>query len=193
MATVTLKLNTRQFADATRRLRAKGHVAIVRSLKRAGVSARTVMVRDVAADIGVTQKVARDGIRVETGRVESDHAVQVVCTGARIPLIDLGARGPEPSRGRGRGVTYRLGRGGRKTIRDAFIARMRSGHRGVFTRVDPSKKKSAGAWSKNLPIDEKHGPSMVLVFRKHQGAGKAAGIESLRKNLQHEFRFAGLS
>jgi hypothetical protein len=72
----------------------------------------------------------------------------------------------------------------------AFIATMRSGHRGVFMRVGASSRRSAGARSANLPITELHGPSIPLVFGKHLAAGLARGEAQLRKNLVHELRFA---
>lgn len=189
-ATVTLKLDTRQLHAATRRLRDKAHVAIVRSLKRAAVSGRTVMVRAIREDAGVSTAAARGSMRIEAGRVEHDHAIQVICTGARIPLIDFNAHGLEPSRGRGTGVSYRIGRGGRKRIRDAFIATLKSGKRGVFKRLPPSHRMSEGAWSKNLPIVMLHGPSLEHVFAKNVAVGEEAARASLVKNLAHEFSYA---
>src|SRR4051812_44359092 len=107
--------------------------ATARALNRSIASARTAMVRAVAQDMGL--KVA--GVRERSflyeaapGHLEASLRFSL----KRMPLIEFGAKGPVPSRGRGRGVTYRLG-GATKRASNAFIATMASGHRGVFQRV----------------------------------------------------------
>jgi hypothetical protein len=77
-------------------------------------------------------------------------------------------------------VSYRIGARGRQRLDTAFIARMRSGHTGVFRRTGDTR----------LPIVELFGPSITRVFSKHRPAGLAAGQASLRKNLQHELGWA---
>jgi hypothetical protein len=150
------------------------------------------MVRAIAADMGLKQGDVKRYVTTRLASVSSaadQLSAAVVASGARIPLIRFSARGPEPSRGRGRGVTARLPTGpGRYP--QAFIATMRSGHRGVYIRPGASSRRSVGARSANLPITELHGPSIPLVFGKHLEAGLARGEEQLRKNLVHELRFA---
>lgn len=58
-----------------------------------------------------------------------------------------------------RGVKYRIGREGFKIIEHAFIATMKSGHRGVFKRVGPER----------LPIQELRGPSIWQVITNTPG------------------------
>ena len=84
-----------------------------------------------------------------------------------------------PSRGRGRGVTAKVGPS-RTRYPHAFLAQMRSGHLGVFQRVGRTR----------LPIRELRGPSIAHVFGKYVAVGIARGEEQLKKNLQSEFRFA---
>jgi len=167
--------------------------AIVRSLNRAGVSARAVMAREIVKDIGgVKVGDVKDRIRIENA-VRATMRVRLSISGKRIPLIAFGAKGPFPSRGRGRGVTSRL-RGGTSPIPGAFMAKVGSGgHVGVFTRDSrrgASSRKSKGAWSKNLPIRQLYGPSLPQVFGKVSPAGLEAGTASLVKNLRSEVRFA---
>jgi len=185
---VTLRLDLRDFNRNLDRLMAKAPYAICRALDRAAVSARTVMARQVASDLGIpvgsaggrrrTAHTAMEAMSVEKARPETLTS-RVVARGARIPLIEFKARGREPSRGRGRGVTARLP-GGAGRYPHGFIATMASGHRGVFTRIGRPR----------TPIVELHGPSIVHVFDKHREAGRLAGEVSLVKNLQHEFRWA---
>jgi hypothetical protein len=146
------------------------------------------MVRVVAGDLGVKQGVVKDRIRVELANPDRLRA-RLYANAKRIPLIDFGAKGPEPSRGRGRGVTVKTG-GSRKTIPDAFIATMRSGHRGVFQRVGEGGRRGPRPGHSQLPIRELFGPSIWQVFKKYENVGLARGREQLIKNLQSEFRFA---
>lgn len=189
MSTIALKLNT---TDLTRTLRALGSrapKAIARAINRSVKTARTVQVREMAKALGgLTQKAIGPEVKTSSATPERLSG-QVSVTGRPIPLVHFKATGPEPSRGRGRGVSYRIG-GKRKRIEDAFLATMASGHRGVFRRAASLDRKSAGAWSKNLPIVELHGPSLPEVFAAVSRKGLAAGQEALRKNLTHELRWA---
>lgn len=166
-------LDLKRAIEATK---AKFPAAIARALKRSGDSGRTAMVKLIADDMAIGQKRVRQDIKVN---VIGAAGVAIVAQGKRIPLIEFNARGPEPSRGRGRGVSYKLP-GGRGRIDSAFIATMRSGHRGVFERQFDTR----------LPIEEKFGPSVVKVFEKYQEQGVAAAQASLIKNLEHEVQYA---
>lgn len=180
MAAITLRLRDKDVQRALRSLRMRGPARIVRALNRAGVSTQTAMVREVARDMGIKQADVKKAMRVTNAR-EGHFEATVSATGARMPLIAFGAKGPEPSRGKGRGVTARM-QGARKRYPHAFIARMRSGHRGVFQRTSiPGGPR--------LPIRELFGPSIPLVFNRFARLGLERGEESLIKNLQHEFRF----
>jgi hypothetical protein len=76
-------------------------------------------------------------------------------------------------------VTYRM-RGVSKRIREAFTARMSSGHVGVFVRRGKEQ----------YPIQELFGPSVPYVFRKHiRSALKAVAADTLQKNLRHEIGY----
>lgn len=153
--------------------------AMVRALNRAIGSARTVIVREIARDMGLKSKDVRDALRMSEAtmsRPESSLAARL----KRIPLIDFNARGPEPSRGKGRGVSYRLP-GGKGRAPNAFIATMGSGHRGVFARTGKAR----------LGIRELKGPSIGHVFAKYKALGLAKAQESFETNFAHEMKFAG--
>lgn len=185
---VSFRIDPTNLVKAVRLLKTKAPVCIARAVNRASKSAETLMVREIAADTGLPQARIRRTLTIRQAHESNEFVARIECKGARIPLIDFQARGPEPSRGRGR-VTANTGQG-RKVYRNLFIATVGAGgHRGVFERVPPSKDKSAGAWTKNLPIKERFGPSMVHVFEKVSPAGVARGEEQLVKNLEHEFTF----
>lgn len=151
---------------------------MARSLNRAGTAGKTAMVKAVRADTGIAQKNIEREIRLDKATRTVPRFV-VSIAGTRIPLIAFQARGPEPSRGKGRGVSYRLP-GGRGRIPSAFIATMRSGHRGVFKRKT----------TRRLPIAELRGPSLPHVFEKFFPAFRSVAEDSLLKNLRHEIDFA---
>jgi hypothetical protein len=177
---VSIQVNVAETLRAFERMQAFAPQAIVRALNRSIASAKTAMVREVAVDTGLKSGDVRERIWVREAR--ADQLVAELHASAKpIPLIDYGATGPEPSRGKGRGVTARL-RGGAGRYPHAFLARMQSGHRGVFTRLPGNTRR--------LPIYELHGPSIARVFTKHVAVGQARGEEQLVKNLQSEFRFA---
>lgn len=174
---LALKWNTTHLRGKFARVAAQAPQAAARALNKSLTTARAVMARNVSGDVGLKVGVVKDKIRTEAATKDSLVA-RLTISGARIPLIDFNARGPVPSRGRGRGVTTRM-RGGKGRYPHAFIATMSSGHTGVFQRVRRSR----------LPITELHGPSLPFVFAKHIPAGLAAGHTALAKNLASELNF----
>lgn len=166
---------------------AKVQRAFVRAAKRSIDSGRSVLVKLIAADTGLTQKVVREALIMRYPSL-SDPVASMRARTRRIPLIDFKARGPMPSRGRGNGVTYRNPGGGRSRLEHAFIATTRvqsdgsgGAHLGVFARA---------AGSKRLPIKEKYGPSIGQVFSKFRQQGVDRALEVFDKNFDHELKFA---
>jgi hypothetical protein len=181
-----LTLHTAALEVKFRQLGRRGPVAVARAVNRTAASERTAMAREVAADMGITVKAARDAIAVKKASA-ANQVAQVVARGKRLPLIDFKARGPQPSRGRGRGVSYVM-QGQRKTIGRAFIATVskagdegqHAGHRGVFVR-----KMKAG----RLPIAQLMGVSIAVAFEHLLPNGEARRADLLAKNVAHEIEF----
>jgi hypothetical protein len=169
----TLTLDTAGWVRGLERLQANAPAAIARALNRSATSANVVMVRGVAQDLGLRQADVKPFIAIRSA-TPGDLRAQIIASGARIPLIKFNARDR-----RGRGVTARLP-GGAGIYPHAFIATMRSGHRGVFTRRGRPR----------LPIVELFGPSIPRVFEKLIPLGTARALEQLAKNLVSEMRFA---
>jgi hypothetical protein len=146
------------------------------------------------------------GVRFSTYGSGSIRRATVSVTGHRIPVYRFGAKPnqpptrktkapgkPDPARkfkkrnrpkgivknGRPRkGVSFKIDKGGKsQTVKDAFVARMSSGHVGVFKRMKPGK---------SLPIAELFGPSIPEVAIKSdklQASLKVDASELLVKNL----------
>lgn len=176
-AALTLKFNTRDVARRFKAVADRVPHATARALNRAGTTMRAVMAREISRDTGLKVGTVKNELIV-TNATPAKTSVRVSVSGARIPLIEFNARGPEPSRGRGRGVTARL-KGGRGRYPHAFISTMRSGHRGVFQRRGSGR----------LPIDELEGPSLPWVFRKVSPSVREAGVTALAKNLASEINY----
>lgn len=154
-----------------------GPLVLSRALNRAAISGKTAMARAIAADTGIRNKVVSEEIRIfKASRLNTKVTLEV--KGKRIPLIEFKARGPEPSKGRGRGVSYTLPTG-RGRVPNAFIATMPQGHRGVFKRTQ----------TRRLPIIELFGPSIPHVFEKFLPTFEAAAQESLVKNIVSQMNF----
>ncbi|HEV8642168.1 MAG TPA: phage tail protein [Methylomirabilota bacterium] len=191
---VRVTVDTRDLERAFDALGAEAPRAVARAMNRTIATVKTAAVRASAAVLTLPQKDVRPAFfesRATSTRLEAD----LRASGKRIPLIAFGARGPEPSRGRGRGVTYRLPGGrGRGTVPSGFIATMRSGHRGVFKRTSnlypPARRgpKPNRAW---LPIRELFGPSIprVLLEGREGDALRTLAAEALVTNLEHEVAF----
>jgi hypothetical protein len=159
--------------------------ALPRALNRGIDSGKTLLVREIARDTGLRAKDVRDVLFVRhatTNQVSATLATSL----KRIPLIKFNARGPEPSRGRGHGVTYRL-TGSRGRLPHAFITTLSSGHRGVFERTAGKFMRDRG---RRQAIHEKFGPSVGHVFAKYRALGLARAQEVFQKNFDHELAFA---
>lgn len=170
------------------RLKQRFPAAIARAINRSADSAKTAMVRVIATDMGM--KVSDVRRYVSVSEATSGHQVATIRASAKpIPLIQFGAKGREPSRGKGRGVTARL-KGGAGRYPKAFIATMASGHRGVFQRVPGARRHGGPPHRSQLPIYELKGPSVWHVFNNNLAIGLARAQEQLIKNLRSELKYA---
>lgn len=185
MAAAVVDLHVDKAIAVLTKLGQHGIFAQVRALNRSIGSARTLLSREVSRDMGLRVSVVKDRIRVQEATQTSLRA-RLSTSAKRVPLAEFSARGPMPSRGRGRGVTARLP-GGRGRYPHAFLARMASGHVGVFER-SPTRKMRGRA--RRQAIYELFGPSIAHVAAKHVAPAIARGELQLAKNLVSELRFA---
>lgn len=174
MSGLQFKVDTKQVDQFLDLAPKKTSVAILRSVKRGTQAARTQAARLVSKDMGLRVSDARKAIEMTPPNAKT-VAGTLRASLSRIPLIKFGAKGPRPSRGKGRGVSYRS-KGGRKTLRSAFLARMKTGHEGVFKR----------AGRKRLPIRELFGPSIGRVFDLLRNSILARGVEATQKELDRQ-------
>lgn len=177
-----MKVNAVEIRENIERLRRRAPGAIARSLERSAKSGRAFMAKKIADDTGLGSKYVTKDLTVEV--YGEDHA-DIVVLGNRIPLIAFNARDVRPA-----GVAYKL-TGGQGKAPHGFIATMRSGHRGAWSRTRWLKGgKAEKGPSGREKIAELKGPSLPHVFMTYLPDGAAHAGEQLRKNLEHEIEFA---
>jgi hypothetical protein len=176
-------LEVSEFADELASIGKSAPRVMARALNRAQTAGSTAMSRAVVKDTGIAAKYVKRQASVRVDKATaSNHVVAITFTGKKIPLIAFGARGPEPSRGRGRGVSYTMF-GERKRDQNAFIATVKAGsegsHRGVFIRKNKDR----------LPIRERMGPAIPDIMKKFVPLFHQKAQESLRRTLEHDIAF----
>jgi minor tail protein Z (GPZ) len=180
MATVVVRLDTLGLDDALKNLGQKEVRARVRALNRTIATAQTEARRAIAEDTGLPQRVIAQSLSVERA-VFGRPTATLQATGRRIPLYDFTRQRKLRGRPTGKGA-----------VPGAFIARMASGHVGIFKRVGKSRsRKGLPPHAPGLPITELFGPSLPFVFtnEKIMGALLAHAKENLAKNYRHEVQF----
>lgn len=165
---------------------AKVQRAFVRAAKRSIDSGRSVLVKLIAGDTGLQQKVVREAITMRYPTL-SDPIASMTARKRRLSVIHFSARGPNPSRGRGNGVTWRNPFTGQQRNEHAFIASTKVQQDGSGAENKAVFVRTAG--SKRLPVKKLFGPSIGQVFSKFRPEGVARTLEVFDKNFDHELGF----
>lgn len=178
MTQIAIQLDKDQLADLRRTLRDVPNGvdrAMKSAVRRTTAQVKTRVLKAITSDLNIKRKdIDADkgghrfgGVR---SRVRGDSGY-VSVTGRRVPLFRFGAKQTK------RGVTYRVRKaGGRTMVRSSFVARMGSGHEGVFKRLGKSR----------LPIQELFGPSIpqvALTSPSLQSNMEIDAAEMLRANI----------
>jgi hypothetical protein len=184
---LTLKVSTDQ-AGLERKLEEKilkrAPRAAAAGINRAAQGAFTLSVREIQKDIGATaQKSIRRNLSLSKASAAKPEARLTALSSKkeRVPIYEIA---PKP-----RSVTRRRPPGGvtygpqSKLIPGSFIARMQSGHIGVFQRIR----------DKRLPVRELFGPSVALVFSRRKIRSKIQEFlkEKVPQEIARALKFAG--
>ena len=190
-----------EIKDVTKSLKRWQKVALPKSTRQAMnktiTAVRSVAVKAIAKDLRIKQKAVRAATRKKPAKGNTIWLLvaSVIAYGGWIPLIQYKARQTR------RGVTHAASRGkGRKLIPGAFIARMPSGHRGVYLRQGgsnmgrgPRRRVKSGAsmgkyYRPSLPIRELWGGH---IPRSMLGPYVMESIDSMAyRRFQKEFHRA---
>lgn len=160
-----LELDARQYQELARLLAEfpkEAPRAAMRAVNAAARYARTVAKRAIANNLGLKQsdlvpkpgeRFHREGgIRVLDAGPE-DLVAYINIKGRRLPVIRFRPRPskPVPEQKRGKvGVSYQIGIRGRRVQAHSFIARMKSGHVGVFMRAPRQRNVNLGRRIENF-------------------------------------------
>jgi hypothetical protein len=151
-------------------------------INKAAASALTLAVREIQADIGASsQKTIRKNVTLSKATTARPQARLTAFSSKRdrIPIYEMK---PKP-----KAVTRRRPAGGvrygaaSKLLPGSFIARVQSGHIGVFKRTGKAR----------LPIQELFGPSVALVFSRKKITDKITAYlrEKVPQEVARAFRF----
>lgn len=159
MLDIRVKIDERSLKEADRILRAIPR-AMPRVMRRAIKRTVDKTVTDFKDRIVRVVNMKKGDIgRALKKRWSSDYG-SIAAKSTRTGLLEF--KGTSPS---ARGVRYRIVKGGKRgLIEHGFIARMQSGHRGVFARSRETR----------LPIQEKRGPSVWQIITGTAGLLKGA-------------------
>lgn len=143
--------------------------AVVRALRKAGSTALRDMRGEASKRIRARKRIQPKYIRraLKLQRAKgSDIATMswaVVVSGEPVPLVAY------PHRQLRGGVSVEVNRGKRTLVKHAFVAKMRSGHEGIFRRRGKAR----------LPIDELGG-SRPIDALLHQGEAQAVAARGYK-------------
>ncbi len=141
----------------------------VSALNKIGAQGVTVSVRTMTNEYNIKTRDVKKGVRLIRARAGSAQRAgriyaTIAASGGAFPLFKFGglpkapvsqAGIPAPYKGRRR-ASVRVRRGaGRTTLKHAFVARMRSGHVGIFERRGP----------RSLPVKELYSLGVAQMFK----------------------------
>lgn len=153
MIAINVSTNARAAIDNVALDQREVRRVIVRALNRTADGVRTDAFRKIRETYNVTNKALRGNDRragaIAIRRANDNHLIAVVtASGNPLPLSGFA---PRETR---KGVSISVRKGVRKVLAGSFIARMKSGHVGVFMRRA----------AKRLPIDEKYTVDFAHMF-----------------------------
>jgi hypothetical protein len=176
MINIDVRADLRQVAARfSGEVQAQMRPAIVRALNRTATTTRGQASREIRAVYNIKASAIREQIKLIRARRDNLTAL-LVASGKRIPLVDFTGQILPSARTR-KPVYVRVKRaGGRKIVRHAFIAKMASGHIGVFLRKQPGSPNFAPVYrsgrirsrGSDLPIAELSTLSLPQAFTNKQ-------------------------
>lgn len=174
--------------------------AMVSSLNKSIVSTRSFAAKLIAKEYRITQKAIKAELPISKAHFNRLEARILGEGSPGIPLFQFAPLPKEaPSTKRTskggykpkKGIKVMIHRGDRKVVKGAFIARMASGHVGVFKR----KGRGLGAWWNAFKakgtIEELYGPSPLRILDSdtYQIPIDDFAGDALEKNIAHEAQF----
>lgn len=170
--------------------------ATVSALNKSIVSTRAFMVREVSREYAIKQADVRGELFLKKSNFKK---LEASVSGEGKPGIPSMKFSPTPKRvpstlRRGKrylpskGIKVMIHRGQRKVMQGAFIARMPSGHVGVFMRAADGR---IGPRSRRTTIEEKFSPSPLRMLENAEILDKLDDFtqDTYDRNMEHEAEY----
>ena len=195
MIDVSVKVDDEDFSKAMADLRhIEGGIetATIRAINRTLEQVQTIMIREARAKYNMTRDQVKSQIRVTKSRKNifsgGTSEGSIKSTGKPIPLYKFDPVPsfpmPQVTRWMPRDIYVTVLKNTRKKVGgQAFIAKMKSGHTGIFWREKRGDKKVG-----RLPIIELFGPRLENFYAKElvdTGRIQIEADERMKKNFEH--------
>ena len=153
--------------------------AVARAINRARQSARSAALKKIGSEYTIKQKRAADSF--EIGKATPNNLSAFIRSkGGVIALSYFKTRPGKVPSGRPKNPVFvQVKKAGGGTIKSAFLARMKSGHVGVFHRANGNS---------SLPIQQNYGPSVPQMLESKSVTAFICdrAQEVLSDRLEHE-------
>lgn len=148
--------------------------AAARALNRSAVTTRAEAARKIRERYNLKVGTAKAQMRIDRAS-RNRLTAQVIVSGRPIPLFEFSARAGAA------GVSVEILRGKRRTLKGRFLARMKSGHQGVYERKGKPR----------LPIRELFTVGLPAMFTQRTvlTAIEKVALERFRVELDRELKF----
>jgi len=182
MAVASFKMSgIKELMKAVQGIQKGKRKVITRALNKTARGAKTDAVKLIRQHLMIKAKPVRENVRISKATWSKPTAYLFARGKRGVPLLGnypvrpgrLGARKPK------QGVSVQIKRfGGRKVIKGSFLAKMKSGHVGVFLRDSADR----------LPIKQLHGMGFIQLLERgmiHRRLKKSIA-KRMERNLKHE-------
>lgn len=177
----TVHIDDRRINAAIQLLNNQAPAAIARAFKRSGTAMRTQAIEVVRDETTIGLAAVRKAIPAPMLTRGTGTSVILRISGKEIGLINYTPkRTPQ-------GVTVQVKKSkGRKLVRHAFLATMKSGHKGVFVRKTVGEKMVG-----RLPIKELFSTTVADMLNNETVLRRILrhGANTFSKELTHEIKF----
>lgn len=158
-------------------IKGKVPLALSRAINRSTESARTAAITGVRDQYTAKAKTIRDTIKI-TKANQSNLQAKITSIGSPLRLYNFKVTPKKPSPKRTTPITVEVKKGSKKSLPGAFVAKVKNGNVGVFSRVSDAR----------LPIKQLYGPAVPIMMNNNSvvDAVTKKAQETLENRIGHE-------
>jgi hypothetical protein len=152
-------------------------LALSRALNRSAQTARSESVRQVRDQYTAKAKTVRDTIRITKANPNQLQA-KITSIGSPLRLYNFKVSPKKPSPKRTTPINVEVKKGSSKSLPGAFVANVKNGNTGVFSRVSSAR----------LPIKQLYGPAVPIMMNNDDvvNAVTQKAQSTLENRIGHE-------